>query len=169
MTFPILVALLAAAAAVLHWRHARLAGTPAAWPPNLTFKRQLRLARSFLRHDGWTLLEAEPARNIFIRARRQGAGLAMMIHGEETLSLPTLLNDCIAKAAPFGLVMGILSRQTLSAAFQDDAARNGIYVINPTDLPDITTHIRRTALRQKQIQAAATAPLPAVREPAPAS
>ena len=99
--------------------------------------------------------------------------LVLMVHGEETLSLAHPAEGLHRQGRHhFSLVMGILSQQTLSAGLQDDAARNGIYVVNPTDLPDITTQIRNAAAKQKQIQAAATAPLPAAkpaREPAPAS
>ena len=80
-----------------------------------------------------------------------------MVHGEETLTLPTLLKDCIDKAAPFNIVMGILSQQTLSPDFQDDAARNGIYIVNPTDLADITTHIRNATAKQKKMKEASAA------------
>ena len=156
---------LAAGAMVLAWRRARLAAHPEAWPPGLSFSRQLRLTRAYLKQDGWKLLEPQPAWNIFVRAQKDRMGLALMLHTEETLSLPTLMKDCITHSAPSGLIMGILSQQSLQPEFQADAARNGIYVVNPADLPDIATHVRRATLRQKEIKAAGLAPIETVGRP----
>ncbi len=145
----------AAAFAWRAWRHARLVGRPDTWPPNLTFSRQLSLTRAYLKQNGWTLLEPQPAWNIFIRAQKDNVGLSMMIHTEETLSLPTLMKDSVIVSGPTGLIIGILSQQTLPPDLQADAARAGIYVVAPSDLPDIVTHVRRAAVRQKKMREAA--------------
>ena len=150
---------LAAGAMVLAWRRARLAAHPEAWPPGLTFSRQLRLTRAYLKQDGWKLLEPQPAWNIFVRAQKDRMGLSLILHTDETLSLPTLMKDSVTVSAPTGLILGILSQQALRPEFQADADRNGIYVVSPTDLPDIARHIRRAALRQKQIKEASVAPV----------
>lgn len=140
----------AAAAAISAWRYARLAAHPETWPSGLSFARQLRLTKSFLKQNGWKLLEPQPAWNIFVRAHKDHVGLSLMIHTDETLSLPTMIKDCVNVCAPTGLIMGILSQQASQPEFQADAARNGIYVVNPADLYDIATHIRHATLRQRQ-------------------
>ena len=159
------LAALAATAAGLHtWRSARLAAHPETWPPGLSFARHLSLAKAFLKRDGWKLIEPQPAWNIFIRAQKDRVGLSLMSHTEETLSLPTLMKDCVLVSAPTGIIMGILSQQTLPPELQADAAGHGIFVVNPADLPDIATHIRRAAVRKKQLKEAGSGE-PSLRSP----
>ncbi len=150
--FAAITASAAAAAATWGWRRARLAARPESWPSDLTFARQLSLTKAFLKQNGWRLLEPIPP--MYVRAHKNGVALALVMHTEETLSLPTLLKDGTATSAPTGIILGILSQQTLDPEFQKDAARNGIYVINPADLRHITTHIRRAAIRKRQIMEA---------------
>ena len=152
-----LLAGLAAAAIIWQVRYYRLARNPAAWPRTISFEKQVKLARTFLKHDGWQMLETNRPMNIFIRGKRDSLWLTMMVHGGEgTLTLPTLMKDCISKHAGNGLIMGILSQDSLSSELQTDAARNGIYVINPVELKDVASHIRRAIARQQQVKAALT-------------
>ncbi len=148
----------AAGAAVWAWRRARLAAAPETWPSGLTFARQLSLTRSYLKQNGWEMMEPSPP--LYIRAGKDGIGLSLVLHTEETLSLPTLVKDATDRFGTSGIILGILSQQTLDPAFQEDAARAGIYVINPADLRDVTTHIRRVVFRRKQIMDAAGAEKP---------
>ncbi len=152
-----------AGGALWAWRRSRRAADPGSWPASLTFAQQVRLTRAYLKRNGWTMLDAVPP--MHIRARKDGIGLALGMHTAETLSLATLVKDATAISGPSGIIMGILSQQALAPEFREDAARNGIYVINPADLREIATHIRRAAFQKKRmLEAAASEPLPPAKD-----
>ena len=159
MIYAILVAVIVLAVGLWQLRFMRLARNPATWPRSLSFKMQVSLAKAFLKHDGWEMLETNPATNIFLRGKRDGLWLAMTVHGQETLTLPTLMMDCVSKHSDKNIIIGILSQDALSDELKEDAARTGIYIVSPTELKNVAEHIRRAAARQLQIKTDASATL----------
>lgn len=72
-------------------RNRWIARDPARWPTNILFLDHVDLVKRHLRLAGWELLDPKPWALAFVRARKGGAYLNLIIHSQDTLSLPALI------------------------------------------------------------------------------
>jgi tetratricopeptide (TPR) repeat protein len=134
---------------------------PAKWPVDLSTDETVRLAKRFLRREGWEIAEPLPFINVFVRAKRDNVWLNLVIHSQQSLSLPFMLRDCMALQREDGMLVGILSRDRVSDEIAADAERMGVFVISPQELRDAAAHVRKASRRLEELRKAATEILPA--------
>ncbi len=121
---------------------------PASWPPTLSTASLIKRVKAFLRHDGWSIEEPIPWLNVFVRAQKENVWLALIIHNEESLSLPLLLRDCMDGQRGREIIVGILSKDRIPAHLAQDAERMGIFLIDPSQLADAASHVKWAASRR---------------------
>jgi hypothetical protein len=135
------------AAGAVAWFHARswrrLAADPAHWPPSLSRPALTRYANQYLRADGWERLPAWEYADVQVRASRGGVDLNLFVVDDSISNLRTVMSDTAEKGILQHAVVGALTRQTIEAGLRREAEASGVFVLNPTDLPQVDSAIRR--------------------------
>jgi hypothetical protein len=131
-----------------HWR--RLAADPARWPGGLSRPALTRYANQYLRTNGWERLPVWDCADVQVRASRGGLELNLFVVDDLISSLRTAMTDTAEKGLIEKAVVGALTRQIIDAGLRREAEASGIFVVNPTDLPQIDGAIRRARARHEK-------------------
>jgi hypothetical protein len=136
------------------WLHARrwrrLAADPGNWPPALSRPAVTRYANQYLRAEGWERLPAWDYADVQVRASRGGLDLNIFVVDDSYSNLRTVMLDTAEKGILQKAVVGALTQQTIDAGLRHEAEASGIFMLNPTDLPQVESAIRRARVRHAQ-------------------
>jgi len=139
------IALCVAGAVV--WFHARrwrrLAADPVDWPRSLSRSALTRYANQYLRVQGWQRLPAWEYADVQVRASRGGLDLNIFVVDDSISNLRTVMTDTAEKGIFQNAVVGALTRQIIEPGLRREAEASGVFVLNPTDLPQVDSAIRR--------------------------
>jgi hypothetical protein len=124
-------------------RSLRLAADPDNWPHSLSRAALTRYANQYLSANGWERLPAWEYADVQVRASRGGLDLNLFVVDDPISNLRTVMSDTAEKGIIQKAVVGALTQQTIDAGLRKEAEAGGVFVVNPTDLPQIDSAIRR--------------------------
>ena len=134
----------AAGAGWLHARHwRRLAADPDRWPCSLSRAALTRYANQYLRVNGWERMPAWEYADVQVRASRGGMDLNLYVVDDPISNLRTVMMDTAEKGLIQNAIVGALTQQTIDAGLRREAEAGGVFVVNPADLPQVDSAIRR--------------------------
>jgi hypothetical protein len=140
----------------LRWH--RLAADPRTWPRALSRRALTRYANHYLRVSGWQPLPPWEYADVQVRASKAGQDLNIFVVDDSLAKLRTVMMDTGEKGVQQNAVVGALTQQIIEPGLRQEAEASGIFVINPTDLPDVGSAIRRARARHEQWRKAAQKP-----------
>jgi hypothetical protein len=139
-----------------HWR--RLAANPSNWPRSLSRPALTRYANQYLRAEGWERLPVWEYADVKVRASRGGLDLNIFVVDDSFSNLRTVMLDTAEKGILQKAVVGALTQQTIDPGLRHEAEASGMFVLNPSDLPQVASAIRRARVRHAQWSEASKKP-----------
>lgn len=138
-------------------RRLHVMANPHLWPRTLSRSQLTRYGNYYLRAAGWDLLPLWEYEDVRMRASKPGIELNIFVVDDAFSTLGLATRDVAEKSRRKQAIVGLLTQQVIHAELRREAESSGIFVVGPSDLPQIEKAIRRAGARHQQWRQAATA------------
>jgi len=148
--FAVFAGLIAALLRIELLRRRRVMADPNRWPPGLSRPQLIRYANYYLQAAGWAQLPPWEYEDVRIRASKPGIELNILVVDDPSSNLATKLKDAAQTSSRKGAVVGLLTQQTIHPELRREAELSGMFMIEPSGLPEAAKAIRTAAAQHQK-------------------
>jgi len=131
-------------------RRRRVMADPNRWPPGLSRPQLIRYANYYLNANGWAPLLPWEYEDVRVRASKPGIELNILVVDDPCSNLTTKLKDAAQTSSRKNAVVGLLTQQTIHPELRREAELSGMFMIEPSGLPDVGKAIRTAAAQHQK-------------------
>jgi hypothetical protein len=131
-------------------RRRRVMANPHLWPSALSRPQLIRYANYYLEATGWAPLPPWEYEDVRVRASKPGIELNILIVDDPCSNLATKLKDAAQTSSRKGAIVGLLTQQVIHPELHREAELSGLFMIEPSGLPEVAKAIRTAAAQHQK-------------------